>query len=133
MSLSDIEMPSNRKFGFFFTIIFILMSACFFYSHVLIPSILLFSIAFLFLLAAILKPDLLFIFNKSWMYLGLFLAMIISPIVLGIIYFGLFTPMAIFMQLARRDELRLKMQSGQSYWRRRTSADSETKTFKHQF
>jgi hypothetical protein len=70
--------------------------------------------------------------NKLWMRFGLLLAMIVSPIVLSTIFFGLFTPIALVMRLSRRDELRLKFYKKQSYWIvRREPIKSES--FKHQF
>lgn len=42
--------------------------------------------------------------------------MIISPFVLGILFFVFFTPMAILMKLYGRDELRLKFKKNITYW-----------------
>ena len=54
--------------------------------------------------------------------------------ILGIIFFGLFTPMSLLMKLFRRDELRLKLVTDRkSHWKERDIGDAQTNTFKHQF
>jgi len=58
--------------------------------------------------------------------------MIVSPIVLGIIFFGLFTPIAFFMRLSGRDELRLKLSKKASHWVSR-SEPLKSESFKQQF
>ena len=60
------------------------------------------------------------------------LRMIVSPIVLGIIFFGLFTPIATLMRLCGRDELRLKFSQKASHWISRNEL-MESDSFKHQF
>ena len=68
------------------------------------------------------------------MQLGLLLGMIINPIVLGIIFFGLFTPMSLLMKLFKRDELRLKLITDRkSHWKVRDKGDAQTNIFKNQF
>ena len=60
-----------------------------------------------FLLVALFKPNWLFGINKAWMALGFVLSLVMSPIVMGIIFFGVFTPTSIIMRLFGRDELRV--------------------------
>ena len=78
------------------------------------------------------KSDALLPLNKLWMYFGILLGMIVSPIVLGIVFFGLFTPIAMFMRLSGRDELRLKLTQKASHWISR-SEPIKSESFKHQF
>ena len=66
------------------------------------------------------------------MRFGLLLGMIISPVVLGLIFFGLFTPLAFMMRLFARDELRLKLKEQQSHWIQRET-EIEPKSFRNQF
>jgi len=116
MKLSDIELPSNKKFGLFFTLVFIL-SAVFFYTKELVLWTYIMSLAsVVFLFFSILKADLLLPLNKLWMRFGLLLAIIVRPIVLGAILFGLFTPIAFLMRLSGRDELMLKFRKKPSHW-----------------
>jgi energy-coupling factor transporter transmembrane protein EcfT len=132
MKFSQIELPSNRKFGFFFTFVFLAASVYFFYSGNLTWACLLVAAAMVFLFITIIKSDALLPLNIMWMRFGFLLGMILSPIVLGIIFFGLFTPIAMLMRLSGRDELRLKFNQKASYWITR-SEPIKAESFKHQF
>ena len=66
------------------------------------------------------------------MRFGLLLGMIVSPIVLGILFFGAFTTMAAVMRLSGRDELRLKFTKKVSYWVSRNEP-VKPDSFKQQF
>ena len=90
-------------------------------------------LATIFFILTVLRSDLLLPLNKLWMRLGLVLGLIISPIVLGIIYFGLFTPIALLMRLFSRDELRLKLLPRSSFWRIRKNSKQIVESFKNQF
>mgnify|MGYP000122254116 CR=1 FL=1 len=133
MDLSDIQLPSNRKFGYFFTSIFIVFAAYLFNKGEVNFSYFLFGVATLLLLTTFAKADLLLPLNRLWMKLGLLLGMIVSPIVLGIIFYGLFTPISLLMKVFGRDELKLKLKARQSYWKVRESVPSPSKSFKNQF
>ena len=116
MKLSEIELPSNKKFGYFFTSIFALVSMYFLINSVLSWAIFFAIIGVLFFITTFVKASLLLPLNKLWMRFGLLLGQIISPLVLGIIFFGIFTPVAFLMRLSGRDELRLKFKNKTSYW-----------------
>ena len=88
--------------------------------------------ALIFLLVTLVKSDALLPLNKLWMLFGLLLGMIVSPIVLGIIFFGIFTPIAILMRIVRRDELRLHTTHKASYWITRNE-QIKPDSFKQQF
>ena len=132
MKFSEIELPSNRKFGFFFTFVFVVVAAYFYYSDNVTWAYSFILAALLFLLVTLIKSDALLPLNKLWMRFGLLLGMIVSPIVLGIIFFGLFAPIAILMRLSGRDELRLKFSPDVSHWITR-SEPINSESFKHQF
>ena len=113
---SGIELPSNRKFGYLFTLIFTLIGTYFFYKQVTQLGIFFSIVAVVFFSVTIIKADVLLPFNKLWMRFGLLLGRIVSPLVLGIIFFGIFTPIAFLMRLSGRDELRLKFINKTSHW-----------------
>ncbi len=132
MKFSEIELPSNRKFGFFFTFVFAVVSAYFFNSANLTWAFVFSSVALILLVITVVKDDILLPLNKLWMRFGVLLGLIVSPVVLGLIFFGLFTPIAILMRLSGRDELRLKLNKKSSHWiPRREPILSES--FNHQF
>ena len=132
MKFPEAELPTNKKFGNFFTIVFIIVASYFYFNKSLNLSYIFGVVAAVFILVTILKDDLLLPLNRLWMRFGLLIGMIIGPVVLGLIFFTLFTPVAIFMRLFGRDELHLKYKKKSSYWILRDDsicADS----FKRQF
>lgn len=133
MKFSEIELPSNRKFGLFFAVIFFLACGYYFYQNSLIIASVLGGLAIVFAILAHTKPDLLLPLNKLWMRFGLILGMIVSPIVLGAIFFVLFTPVGLLMRLFGRDELRLKPIPAASYWKTRNPSGPSAGSFKNQF
>ncbi|MDC0603826.1 DUF4407 domain-containing protein [Amylibacter sp.] len=132
MKFSEIELPSNQKFGLFFTFVFAVAAAYFYYSANVSWAYVFIAAAIIFLLVTLTKSDALLPLNKLWMRFGLLLGMIISPIVLGIIFFGLFTPIAMLMRLIGRDELRLKCAQKASHWISR-GEPIKSESFKQQF
>tara|TARA_X000000950_G_scaffold7983_1_gene8781 strand:- start:3512 stop:3910 length:399 start_codon:yes stop_codon:yes gene_type:complete len=132
MNLSNVKLPSNRKFGFFFTAVFLISAT---YAHYIGSTIWFYTLSLIgltFFVITLIKAEILLPINKLWMKFGLLLSLIISPIVMGIIFFGLFTPVAIFMNLIGRDELRLKRKKQTSYWINRETT-IQTNAFKQQF
>ncbi len=132
MNFSDIELPSNQKFGFFFTAIFIIAALFSFYIDHTNWFITLSIIGISFFIITIINSDILLPLNKLWMRFGVLLGMIISPIVMGVIFFGIFTPMAIFMRFFGRDELSLRVKTKTSHWINRKT-ENRTNFFKNQF
>ena len=132
MTLSEIELPSNKQFGFFFTGVFALAATYFFYIASLTWAYAFIAVSLLFLAITLVKSDALLILNKLWMRFGFLLSMIVSPIVFGIIFFGLFAPIAIVMRMSGRDELRVRLAETESYWISR-SETIKPESFKHQF
>ena len=133
MTLSDIELPSNRKFGLFFTAVFAIAVGYFFYEGASGLAWVFFALAIVFFVVTLTKSELLLPLNKCWMRFGLLLGMIVSPIVMGVIFFALFTPIGFLMRLFGRDELRLKPKSHASYWKVRNPIRPSVDSFKHQF
>ena len=127
------ELPSNKKFGYFFSILFFLCGVFFFSIGQAIYSLVFLTMSILLLFVTIINARLLLPFNKLWSKLGLFLGTIISPIILGIIFFCIFTPVSILMKVAGRDELRLKKIIKPSYWRKRVYTKENKHDFKRQF
>lgn len=89
--------------------------------------------AALFVLVALLLPDWLRVPNRLWHQLGQLLGRIVSPVVLGVIFFGLITPVALGMRLFGRDALRLRRKAGQSYWIMRDPSGPSPESYKMQF
>ena len=133
MNLSEIKLPSNRKFGFFFSSVFFFAGLYLYILDIAIAAYALISLCVLFIIVTLLNADLLLPFNKMWMRFGLLLGKIVSPIVLGFIFFGIFTPISLAFRLFGRDELRLQFKQKTSHWIPRVSPDTKKDVFKRQF
>tara|TARA_B100000900_G_C20436405_1_gene657161 strand:- start:496 stop:894 length:399 start_codon:yes stop_codon:yes gene_type:complete len=132
MKFSEIKLPSNLKFGLFFSVIFFGLSIFFYFS---LNDNWFYFFSFLsciFLLISLFRADILLPLNKLWMYFGALIGMVISPVIMGLIFFGIFTPLAILMRIFKRDELCLKFQKKKSYWIGR-NFKLNSKSFYHQF
>ena len=136
MKTSELELPTNKKFGFFFTAIFLIATTYFYINNASSSVVITLGVIGLsFLVATLVNPDLLLPLNRLWMRFGQLLGMIISPIVMGIIFFGLFTPMSLTMHLFRRDELRLRFGNKKTHWILRDFPDGDelSDSFKRQY
>lgn len=71
--------------------------------------------------------------NRAWFTLGGLMAAIVNPIVLGCIFFGLLTPVALVGRLCGRDELGLRRRARDSYWISRPPTPLDLESFKRQF
>ena len=133
MKFSDIEMPSNRSFGLVFFVVFLVFGSYFFLKDASKVGGSLIFVAFLFLIISVFKPNLLISLNKLWMFFGFLIGKVMSPIILGLIFFFLFTPLGIVMRIAGRDELRIKLKHGSSHWKACTNIKGSSNSFKNQF
>ena len=133
MQHHSLELPSNKKFGYFFSAIFLLGSIYFFYQEMLIQGLVLCSLSLIFIFLGAYKDHLLLPLNRLWMRFGVLLGKIISPIILAILFFVMFTPIAIGMRIFQRDELRLKSSNYDSFWRFRDQDTHNQNPFTQQF
>ncbi|MEY4311264.1 MAG: hypothetical protein RLZZ571_34 [Actinomycetota bacterium] len=85
------------------------------------------------LILAFVAPGLLGRINSIWMGLGFLLGKVVSPIVMTILFFVLFTPIGLVMKLIGRDELALKSRGGNSFWKIRTNPQITAESFKYQY
>ena len=133
-SLHGSVLPQNRTFGLVFTGIFFLIAA----YNWLTDSAPIYSQTFgglsiVFLLATVIAPTVLAPLNKAWYQLGLLMGRVVSPLVLGVLFFVVITPVALFMRLIGRDALRIKKQHVNSYWIERDPPGPNPESFKDQF
>mgnify|MGYP006084535943 CR=1 FL=1 len=132
MKFSEEKLPSNKKFGYFFTLIFALVTTYFFINSIESWAFFFGTVVVIFFVSTVIKPNVLLPLNKLWMRFGLLLGMIVSPLVLGIIFYGLFTPIAFLMRLSGRDELCLKFKNKTSHWISRDES-IQRESFRRQF
>ena len=132
MNIHDIQLPSNRKFGVFFTIVFLIVGAYLLYNASITASYTCFGVAVTFLTVSFTAPKLLFPLNLLWMRLGLLMGRIVNQLYLGDLFFGL-TPFSLVLNLTGRDELKIKTKHKQTYWIKRLDSKPSGETFKNQF
>lgn len=128
------SLPSERSFGFLFTVVFGLLAAQSIYSASSFVLTLTFAVAtILLLVVTVIAPRRLSQLNKVWFKLGILLGKIFSPIILGAIFFILITPVALVARMLGRDELRIKKQKTKSFWVERDPTGPQPESFKNQF
>lgn len=128
-----VEGSSDRSFGLVFAGFFTLLAA---YNgwHAGGTWPWLITLAAFFLIVALIKASLLAPLNKLWMKLGLLLGAIVNPIVLGLLFFFVFTPIGALARLFGKDFLALKRKpEAESYWISRNPAGPEPASMKDQF
>ena len=124
------NMGSNRSFGVVFSVVFLIISFWPLFTEGTIRIWAIF-IAILFLLISYFKPDALYPLNKIWFKFGLLLGSIVSPIVMGIVFFIIVTPIGIIMRIIGKDLLNKKINNSvKSYWIKR---EQMIGTMKNQF
>ena len=133
MNLDEQKLPSNKNFGIFFSIVFGSLSLFFYFNSGILMSAFFGIFSIIVLSISILKSKLLYPFNRLWINFGILLGKIVSPIVLGTVFFLIFTPLAIIMRIFGRDELFLNLKEKESYWKIRPSNEPDSKSFKNQF
>ena len=112
---NNYSLPTNKNFGIVFFLVFLLISI---YPLIKSDPIRIWSllISLIFLILGLINSKLLLPLNKIWYKFGLFLGMIISPLIMAIIFFLVVTPIGIIMRLLKKDLLNLKFNKHKSYW-----------------
>ena len=106
---------TNRSFGIVFFIVFLIVSLWPLLNNDQIRYWALF-VSILFFLLGIINSKLLTPLNQTWFKFGLFLGKIISPFVMGIIFFLVVTPIGLLMRIIKKDLLNLRFNKNKSYW-----------------
>ena len=113
--MDNIKAGSNRSFGIVFFVVFFLIAT---YPLLSKGDIRLWSlfISIIFLILGILNSKILSPLNKIWFKFGIFLGKIVSPLVMGLIFFVVVTPIGILMRFLSKDLLNLKFNKNSTYW-----------------
>ena len=106
---SKIKISSNRSFGIVFFVVFFVLGLYPIISNGNI-NIYFLTTAILFLVLGLLNSKILYPLNYIWFKLGIFLGLVISPIVMGVIFFAVVTPTGLIMRLAGKDLLKKNSQ-----------------------
>ena len=124
--MDDVKLSSNRSFGIVFFVVFLLIALYpFTYGEELrIWSII---ISIIFLILGFLNSKILAPLNKIWFKFGILLGKIISPLIMGIIFFLVVTPIGLIIKLFGKDVLNLKYNKNHSYWIEKNGPKSKMK------
>ena len=124
--MDDIKIGSNRSFGIVFFVVFLIIAT---YPLINGDELRLWSliISIIFLFLGLVNSKILNPFNKLWFKFGIFLGKIISPLVMGIIFFLVVTPIGLLMRLLNKDLLNLRFSNNGSYWIEKTEPKSKMK------
>ena len=125
----DQKLPSNRSFGLLFFFVFIIIGL---WPIIDSESIRIWSviISLIFFILGIFNAKILTPLNKVWMSFGKLLGNFLSPIVMGIIFFGVVTPTGLILKLFSKDILNLKKNKNDTYWLKK---DNSNNNMKNQF
>ena len=88
----------------------------------------------MFLVPALVRPQVLGPLNRLWLRLGLLLQRLVTPVVMALLFYGTVTPIALVLRLLGKDLLRLRIDRGaDSYWLERRPPGPAPDTMRNQF
>ena len=124
----NIKNKDNITFGVLFFILFLIIGIYPLKSSgvIRIWSVVLSS---LFLIITIIRPNLFTFLNRLWIQFGILLGKIISPVVMGLVFFFVVTPIGILVRILKKDVMGLK-RGASSYWINR---EDKVQSMKKQF
>jgi hypothetical protein len=131
--MSKIVAPTDRRFGLTFAAIFAVIGTWFTWraNQVGVPLL---GVALAFAVIALVAARLLHPLNVAWMRLGILLNKVVSPVVLGAIFFLVFTPVSLLFRIIGRDALKRTYEPElTSYWVERTPPGPDGKSLPRQF
>ena len=126
MIYKNIKISSNRSFGLVFFVFFLIIS---FFPLFKEGNIRIWAIipAIIFLILGLLNSSILTPLNKIWFKLGILLGNVVSPIVMGIVFFAVVTPTSLLMKILGKNLLSLKKDNKKSYWIEKSPIKSKMK------
>ena len=125
--MDDVKISSNKSFGIVFFVFFLIIAFYSFFFQQSEIKIWALILSFIFLFLGLLNSFLLTPLNKIWFKFGLLLGNIVSPVVMGFIFFLIVTPTALILKLLKKDILNLKKNKSFSYWIKKSGPKSKMK------
>lgn len=122
--MNKIKLGSNKSFGIVFFVFFLIVSL---YPLIHDENIRIWSLilSIIFLILGLLNSKVLTPLNIIWFKFGIFLGKIVSPIIMGLVFFMVVTPTGIIMRMLKKDLLNLKKKKSNSYWIEKTGSKSD--------
>tara|TARA_B100000989_G_scaffold183499_1_gene138100 strand:+ start:151 stop:534 length:384 start_codon:yes stop_codon:yes gene_type:complete len=124
--MDEIKIGSNKSFGIVFFIVFFIIALfpLINNSEIRVWAVI---ISLIFLILGLINSKILTPLNKAWLKFGIFLGKIISPLIMGIIFFLVVTPIGLLMKMLKKDLLNLKFNKHKSYWIEKSEPKSKMK------
>ena len=115
MKNNEIKISSNKSFGVVFFIVFFLFGIwpALKGNDIRYWSI---SLSLIFLILGLLNSKLLTPLNRLWFKFGIILGNFIAPIIMGLVFFLVVTPIGLIMKLLGKDLINLKKNKDKTYW-----------------
>ena len=124
--MNSIKGSSNRSFGIVFFIFFLIIAVypMFFGQEIRIWSLI---ISLVFLILGLAKSRILTPLNLLWFKFGMLLGRIVSPVVMGLVFFLVVTPTGLIMRALKKDLLNLKKKNSNTYWIKKDQVKTDMK------
>jgi len=126
MEDKKIKIGSNRSFGVVFSIVFLIIALLPLINGngIRIWSVIL---SLIFFILGLLNSNILFPLNRIWFKFGIILGGIVSPIIMGLVFFLVVTPTSLILRLFKKDVLSLKKNDSMTYWIKKLDKKSKMK------
>jgi len=126
MEDKKIKIGSNRSFGIVFSIVFLIIAL---YPLINDDNIRIWSIllSLIFFILGLLNSKILSPLNRIWFKFGIILGGIVSPIIMGLVFFLVVTPISLILRLFKKDTLNLKKNNSMTYWIKKLDKKSKMK------
>jgi len=126
MEDKKIKIGSNRSFGIVFSVVFLIVAL---YPLLNGDSIRIWSIilSLIFFILGLLNSKILSPLNRIWFKFGIILGGIVSPIIMGLVFFFVVTPISLILRLFKKDTLNLKKNDSMTYWIKKLDKKSKMK------
>ena len=121
-----VNKTTNKNFGIVFFIFFLILSIYPILNNKILNFWFLF-ISLIFLILGLLNSNLLSPLNRAWFKFGVYLGKFVSPIVMGAVFFLVFTPISLIMKILNKDILSLKKNKSETYWIKKNGPISKMK------
>ena len=124
---------SNRSFGLVFALVFALIGV---WPMLHKRPLRMWSLGAgaLFLAAALAAPGILSPLNRVWTQLGRLLSKVTNPVITGVMFYVIFTPLGAILKMMGKDPMRLRYDPAlSSYWIRRDPAALAAESMRNQF
>ena len=125
-NINNKSISSNKSFGIVFFAVFLIIAL---YPLLENENVRVWSIivSVIFLILGLSNSTILSPLNKVWFKFGIALGNFVSPIVMGLVFFIVVTPISILMRVLKKDLLNLKKGNKKTYWIERSKIESKMK------